>query len=605
MAAFGPAGVLLRYAAGYFRGWVLILGLTLISCALSILQPWPMQFLIDHILGDKAPDARIRQALDWIGATSPQGMVLVVVVAGLILFALGSVLESILTISWIRVGQKMVYDLMGDLFARVQRRSVLFHSRSSVGELMSRTTADAWSLHKLMEHMLFTPLYACIVMAGMALVMARIDVTLTLLAFAVAPPMAVASIVLKKPVKAAARERRKVDISILAHVQQILSGIPVVQAFAAAQREQDRFEEFADAALSAQRKAAWINGLSTLVTGFIATAGLASILLLGSLKVLDGHMSVGTLLVFVAYLATLQAQMKSLVNVYVNLQGIRPNMEQVVDLLSDQEIVPERDSPLALPRARGEVSLEHVTFGYEPGRPVLREVSFAARPGQLIAIVGPTGAGKSTLAGLLPRLFDPWSGTVRLDGHDVRDLALADLRRQVALVLQEPFLFPITVAENIAYGRPDAPLHEVEAAAVAANAHEFIRQLPGGYQAGLGARGATLSGGQRQRIAIARAFLMDAPVLVLDEPTSALDTATEAALLEALNRLMQGRTTFLIAHRLSTVRNADRILVLEDGRIEAMGTHEELLARGGLYARLVASGSRSRDALAVMAGEGG
>jgi ATP-binding cassette subfamily B protein/subfamily B ATP-binding cassette protein MsbA len=245
------------------------------------------------------------------------------------------------------------------------------------------------------------------------------------------------------------------------------------------------------------------------------------------------------------------------------------------------------DAPGARPvgRLRGHVRLEHVSFGYERDRAVLQDVSIEARPGETIAIVGPTGAGKSTVLGLIPRFFDPWSGRVTIDGIDVRDIQLRSLRKEIAIVLQEPFLFPITIAENIAYGRPEASQADIEAAATAANAHAFISRLPSGYDTVVGERGATLSGGERQRVSIARALLKESPILLLDEPTSAMDTETEQLLLGALRRLMEGRTTFIIAHRLSTVRQASRIVAVQDGAVIETGTHDELLARGGMYAR--------------------
>jgi ATP-binding cassette subfamily B protein/subfamily B ATP-binding cassette protein MsbA len=282
----------------------------------------------------------------------------------------------------------------------------------------------------------------------------------------------------------------------------------------------------------------------------------------------------------------LQGEIAGLTGIYSTLQSTRPSIDRVVEVLDARADVEDRPGATALAGVRGEVAVEGVTFAYEPGRPVLRGVSFTAAPGEVVAIVGPTGAGKSTLVGLLPRFFDPDSGRVLLDGHDLRDLRLRQVRGSVSVVLQESFLFPFSIAENIAYGRRGASREEIVAAARAANAHGFISRLPDGYDTVVGERGATLSGGERQRVAIARALLKDAPVLILDEPTSAVDAETEAALLQALERLMVGRTTVIIAHRLSTIRRADQILVLRDGQIVERGDHHGLLATAGHYARM-------------------
>jgi ATP-binding cassette subfamily B protein/subfamily B ATP-binding cassette protein MsbA len=335
-----------------------------------------------------------------------------------------------------------------------------------------------------------------------------------------------------------------------------------------------------------QVRGALLSGLGGLGAGLVRTVGTGIVLLIGAHAVIHHHLTIGGLLVFANYVGLLQGQIAGLTGIYSALQGARPSIDRVVEVLDARADVEDRRGALTLAGVRGEVVFEDVSFGYEPGRPVLREVSLSASPGEVVAIVGPTGAGKSTLVGLLPRFFDPDQGRVLLDGHDLRELRLRQVRDSVSLVLQESFLFPFSIAENIGYGRPGATRQQIIQAARAANAHQFISALPDGYDTVLGERGATLSGGERQRIAIARALLKDAPVLILDEPTSALDAETEQSLLQALDRLMAGRTTLIIAHRLSTIRKADQILVLRNGHIAERGRHQDLINTAGHYAHM-------------------
>ena len=568
-----------------------ILALTLVSSALIAAQPWPLKLLVDHALGGAGVPAAVSALLGALSlSATPSVLIVAAAVAGVLVFAATGLVDVALSWAWAVSGQRMTYRLSRQVFSRLQRLSLRFHSRASVGDLLDRLTSDSYCLYSIAGGLLVSPSQQLLTICAVGLVAWRMHPRLALIALAAAPVLAAVTFAFGRALTRRARRVRQAEARLKGFVHQTLAAIPVVQAFGSESLNRSHFRALADEAVTSSQSSTVLRSTHGLITGLSTTIGGAAVLLVGGREVLAGSMTVGDLLVFVAYLRSLQGAFLGVIGTYASLKRTEASVDRVLEIIDSDDEVLEATEPAPLPTLhrgeRGHVALESVTFGYEPGQPVLQGVSIDARPGETIALVGPTGAGKSTIASLIPRLYDPWEGRITFDGVDLLDLGIAPLRSQVAIVTQDAFLLPMSVAENIAYGRPSATREEVAAAAREASADEFIRGLPDGYDTVIGEKGATLSGGEKQRISIARAFLKDAPVLVLDEPTSALDAETEGALLEALERLAEGRTTFIIAHRLSTVRQADRIVVLDGGRVVEAGSQAELLAARGLYHRL-------------------
>jgi ATP-binding cassette, subfamily B, bacterial len=558
-------------------GWALLQ--VFLSAGFNLLKPWPLQLVIDHVLGDRPV------GLVWLAGMTT-GTLLVTACVGLVVVNVGAgLLELLHNYTTIVIGQRMVNDMRGALYAHLQRLSLAFHSRQKVGDLMYRITSDSFAVQTMLMNGLLPILSAVVLLGGIIAVLLPLDARLTLASLTVVPLLFALIALFNRKITAIATDVRERESHVYTLVQWAMSSVKLVQAFTKEEDEYRRFMGASRASLGATlRLYSWQTLYSAAVNGLVA-AGTAFVVYIGARSVLAGTLSLGELVVFISYLAQLYAPVNQITQSWGLIAGARIGATRCFEILDTEADLKDGSKSFPPQGARGEIALRGVSFRYRPEMPVLREIDLHVAPGTRVAIVGPTGAGKSTLVGLLPRFFDPSSGEMLIDGVDARDYRLKSLRRQIAMVLQPPLVFPISVRDNIAYGRPEASDEEIERAARLARIHDLIVSLPQGY-ATLLEDNSNLSEGEKQRLTIARAILRDAPILILDEPTSALDVETEALVMEGIGSLTQNRTTFTIAHRLSTVRNADVILVLRDGRILEQGPFAELMRRGGAFADL-------------------
>jgi ATP-binding cassette subfamily B protein/subfamily B ATP-binding cassette protein MsbA len=553
---------------------VLVIGL------LELAKPWPLKVVVDNVLGGKPLGW---EAFDGLTRT---GMLAVACAALVGVYALLGTLTVTSNYTTISVGQRMVNDFRADLYAHLQRLSMAFHSRREVGDLLFRLTADTLAIQTLTMNGFFPILTSVVLLSGMIVVMLRIDLAMTLVALAIVPVLFAAIIALSSRINALATEARVRESALWSVAQRTIGAIRVIQAFTTEQSEHRRFVDTSAASLDANLRLYTFQTVYSAFVNVLIAGGTAAVLWFGASSVMAGALTVGDVLVFTSYLASLYAPINSLTQTWGLIQGARVGAERVFEILDTAPDLADGTRELTRAEVRGEIRFEDVEFGYEPTQLILRGVSFTADPGMLVAVVGATGAGKTTLVSLIPRFYDRRSGRVLLDGTDVRTFRLRSLRAQVGMVLQPPLVFPTTLRENIAYGRPDATPAQIARAATLAQLDDFIARLPLGLETIVGEGGATLSSGEQLRVTIARAILRDAPILILDEPTAALDVETEARVMAGLENLMTGRTTFVIAHRLSTVRRAGLVLVLDQGRIVESGSFAELVQRGGHFARL-------------------
>ena len=560
---------LLKYIKPYIKVLGLAIVCIIIAAGANLYLPWIIRDMIDKVLAEKD-----MVMLNYIAI----GIVVTFTIRGIFYYG-QSYLVSF-------VGQRVIIDVRDVLFQKFQRLPLAYFDKRQTGEIMSYLTNDVGAMQSALVDQLIELVTETSILIGSLVMMVYLDWKLSLLTLITIPLVGEAMKLFGRSLKASSHviQERLADITSL--MQESISAIRVVKSFVREGYEIERFHNQNELNFQATMKNVHLTSLLTPTVEFLAAVAVTVIVWFGGYEVVNGKISAGSLVAFLTYAVNLANPVKRISRVYGNIQKAMAAVDRVFAVLDLEETVADRPEAKELPAVKGNIEVKDVTFCYNEGVPALTDINFAAKPGEMIAFVGPSGAGKSTITNLIPRFYDVTEGQIFIDGLDIRDVKLDSLRNQIGIVPQETILFSTTVRENIRYGRLEATDEEVVAAAKAANAHEFIMEMPEGYDTKIGERGLNLSGGQRQRIAIARAILKDPRILILDEATSALDTESEKIVQAALDKLMVGRTTFVIAHRLSTIFQADQIYVIDAGKIVESGTHEELLKLGGLYSNL-------------------
>jgi len=551
----------------------------------DLLEPWPLKIVVDNLLQSKPLPSWLTGIVSHLGqdklAVLNFAVVSVAVIA--IIGAISSYTEKYLTTS---VGQWVMHDLRRTLYQHIHHLSLAEHDEKRTGDLISRVTSDIQSVQDFISSALLDMLVNVLTLAGMVAVMFYYNWRFALIALSIAPALFLVVWILTKRIKQASRAVRQKEGELANIVQEVFTSIRVVKAFSREDYEQRRFEEQSLENVETALQARSLKAKLSPIVEVLAAIGTCLVLGYGARLAMAGQLSAGDLIIFLAYLSKMYKPMRDLSKMGDTVSKATVSYERIQEILNAVSRV--RDLPRArrAPAFKGKVEFDRVSFSYSPDNPILKDMSFQIEPGKVAAFVGPSGAGKSTIMSLIPRFYDPTSGQVKIDGSDIRGYTLHSLREQMSFVLQDTVLFRVPIWQNIAYGKPEAQRAEIMRAAELANAHEFIEKMPDGYDTMVGERGVSLSGGQRQRIAIARAIIRNTPILLLDEPTSGLDAESEQAVFEALGRLMEGKTSIVIAHHLATIQKADVIFVVKDFQLAEQGTHAELLAAGGVYSEL-------------------
>ena len=569
----------LRYYRPFLGQTILGLFLSLVGVGLNLLKPWPFKLIVDDFLRP-GPAARS----DW------RIWIPLLCLALILIQLFWGMMNWITNYLFVKIGLQALLKLRTDLYSYLQFLSLKFHDARRSSDSSFRVAYDSQSIQTIYNKG-FTNIFSSVItLIGTFLIMLQLDWQLTMVSLAIVPLVVGSIYLFASRIRRESTSIQEQESAVLAQAQEGLSSIRMVHAFGREEFEVLQFQQQARQSLQANLRLTLTNVNSALVISTLMVVGTAAMYYIGSLHVLNGTLTLGSLLVFSAYLLMLYQPLESLTYTTWAMEGATAGAKRCFEVLDREDDVRDSPNAVAISSAKGAIAFQSVNFGYSGDRHVLRDIDLRIEPNQIVGLVGGTGAGKSTLMSLVPRFYDPSTGFVMLDDRDVREITKKSLRAQIAIVLQDTLLFSTTVRENIAYGRPDATEEEIIEAARRAQADDFIRQMPDGYASTVGERGGHLSVGQRQRIGIARAFLKNAPILLLDEPTSALDPTTEAAIMETIQELMRGRTTLIATHRLATIHGLDQIIVLEHGRVVEKGRGPELIARGGTYARLYASG---------------
>jgi len=574
----------LRYYRPFLGQTMFGLCLSIIGTGLNLLKPWPFKVIVDDFL--RAGSAIRADWRKWV-------LLLCLMLIGIQL--LWGIINWITNYLFVKIGLQALLKLRTDLYSHLQRLSLKFHDARRSADSSFRVAYDSQAIQTIYNKGLTGVFSSVVTLVGTFAIMVRLDWQLTLLSLGIIPAIVATIYLFAHRIRRESTSIQEQESAVLAQAQEGLSSIRMVHAFGREDFEVRQFQQQARQSLQANLRLTLTNVNSALVISTLMVVGTAVMYYIGTLHVLAGTLTLGSLLVFSAYLLMLYQPLESLTYTAWAMEGATAGAKRCFEVLDREDDVVDSPAAVAISSARGAIAFEAVSFGYRSDRCILRNIDLCIEPNQIVGLVGGTGAGKSTLLSLVPRFYDPISGSIRIDGRDIRQITKKSLRAQVAIVLQDTLLFSTTVRENIAYGRPAATDDEIIEAARRAQADEFIRRMPQGYDSLVGERGGHLSVGQRQRIGIARAFLKNAPILLLDEPTSALDPSTESAIMETIKELMRGRTTLIATHRLATIHNLDQIIVLQDGNIVEQGHGAELVARGGVYAKLYRSGNFPRE----------